>query len=55
MAQTCNRRYYSEMAKVCGSDPSWGLADVISKALQCTPIDTATQQDLLLDPPPAQQ
>jgi hypothetical protein len=43
------------VATLCGSDPSWGLGAVISNALQCTRIDLATPEELLLGPPPAQQ
>lgn len=48
-------RQYADMALILGSDPTWGVCDVIAGALGCTPVDIAAPGDLVLDPPPAQR
>lgn len=46
---------YIDLARVLGSDPTWGFSNVVADALGCTPVDLATPDELLLDPPPAQR
>lgn len=48
-------RQYADMGAVFGSDPTWGVLNVIAKACRCTPVDIAAPDELRLDPPPAQR
>lgn len=46
---------YIDLARLMGTDPTWGYVNVMAGALGCTPMDITTPDELLLDPPPAQR
>lgn len=51
-ASTFDSRHQVRLARLFGLDPTWGYSKQMAEAIGCTPIELATPQELVLDPPP---